>query len=612
MTTIQLTASASIGLRPTTRPLKFGTDLAQYNIISATVRRGAGDSTWELQAEIHGSDSPREFTHVRLDAIDRTGTTRHIFSGIITKTERKKSGTGIRTTVTAYDYGWYLSAQYLAIQDLTVNLAGSYTTWQAWITHLLAETGLTAYDVRSSSADAKEMTYQAGTSKLQVIQDITEHCEFVFLTTWRDDAGFEPVVRWVPAASIADLGGAPASITADEWVVEIPALYNVQDDKINRVRIRGRNSSGTWYSKTLQTAAVTAGDDLPREYYKESSAWNTQGKVDAAASAAYTYFTHPPWVITVVLYQRYDLQLHQLIQFTGTGWPDYIKKMTDGTLGYSYMRITDIEYQVAKGQPYVTITAISHSAVTLQMSRMRNMTCDLVSEIETIVDAAVSNLPSAEVGTVTDVDGDQITVELEKGNTITARAIGTAPEVGSSVVCEPLGGEYITYGNGTGGGGGGGTTDHSELDNLAWSVAGHSIDTDLDMAGNDILSSTGDMTIDVNGDLTLAASGDVKAGTDIDLNGNLLKNTAGDLGLTANGDVILGVDLDANGHAIKDDAGNLNLNAATGYIIRANKNVDLYGNTLYSSLGNTVIQASSGNNVKFRIPSGKAIIYETI
>lgn len=186
--------------------------------------------------------------------------------------------------------------------------------------------------------------------------------------------------------------------------------------------------------------------------------------------------------------------------------------------------------------------------------------------------------------------------------------------------------------------GGLGVTDHSELDNLNWSEAGHTIDANVDMGANSLTSSTGDLNlnaatgsdikvgkaVDMNGqslkddvgDLNLdAATGyDIKMGKAVDMNSKSLKDDVGDLNLDAASgyDIKMGKAVDMNGNSLKDDAGNLNLNAATNYIIRANKDVDLYGNTLYSSSGNTVIQASSGNNVKFRIPSGKAIIYETI
>jgi hypothetical protein len=399
----------------------FG-DISALASESVDISKGINDTTWVLRTSIRG-DSPAEFFHYTYETQDHIGTDQVLFTGFTPDTVNAFSAIQNRSDVVMYDYGWYLSAQYLPDDALVINLSGSRTTWAEWIRYLLEGTGITAHRIASSSADDKEFNFTAKTTRRDAIDAISKYCGFVFVVGWGTGTPADPIAYWIDQNTIDDASNGldlPAAVTItwpDSHLEEIPSVQGTPEEKINRVRIRGNDTAGNWYSATQQTTALTAGEEIAREYYEESSAWNSQAKVNARALALYNYFTATTYTVEAKFLKRMDLRLYQKIRFTGSG---FSSKLT--ALGW--LRIIEIHYYISGIEKYVTIKAVTDKGqLSLLLERMNYAAGGAISDINTIVSNQISAIPMTEVGTVLSVSGDIATVQTESGKIVQARII---------------------------------------------------------------------------------------------------------------------------------------------------------------------------------------------
>jgi hypothetical protein len=403
------------------RMRSFG-DISALASESVDISKGINDTMWVLRTAIRG-DSPAEFFHYGYETADHSGTAQILFSGFTPDTVNSHTAIKTQSDVVMYDYGWYLSAQYLPDSALVINLGGSRSTWAEWIRYLLEGTGITPYRIASSTADDKEFNFTARTTKRDAIDTISQYCGFIFVVGWNTSTPPEPIAYWIDQEDIDDPSTGldlPAAVTItwpDSHLVEIPSVQGTPEEKINRVRIRGNDTSGNWYSATLQTAALTAGEEIAREYYEESSVWNSQAKVNARALALYNYFTTITYTVEAKLLKRMDLRLYQKIRFQGSG---FSSKLT--ALGW--LRIIEIHYHISGIEKYVTIKAVTDKGqMSLLLERMNYAAGGTISDISTIVSDQISAIPMTEVGTVLSISGDIATVQTESGKIVQARVI---------------------------------------------------------------------------------------------------------------------------------------------------------------------------------------------
>jgi hypothetical protein len=199
--------------------------------------------------------------------------------------------------------------------------------------------------------------------------------------------------------------------------VDIPSVQGTPEEKINRVRIRGSDTSGNWYSATMQTPALTSGEEIAREYYEESSAWNSQAKVNARALALYNYFTTVTYTVEAKLLKRMDLRLYQKIRFQGSGFSSKVTAL-------GWLRIIEINYHISGIEKHVTIKAVTDKGqLSLLLERMNYAAGGTISDIDTIVSNQIGAIPMTEVGTVLSISGDIATVQTESGKIVQARII---------------------------------------------------------------------------------------------------------------------------------------------------------------------------------------------
>jgi hypothetical protein len=158
---------------------------------------------------------------------------------------------------------------------------------------------------------------------------------------------------------------------------------------------------------------VTNGDELAVEHIENSGSWTTQLQVTERAAEIYAYYSTALSTYKARLIDRLDLELYQLIKFVGfDGIPE-----TD-------MRITQIRYTVdgnkdgVKKRVEITFTDDSKWLALKRMYR-----ADGVAETEAIVDSKISQIPGAQIGTMTSIDGQEGTATLEAGNVVTVRVV---------------------------------------------------------------------------------------------------------------------------------------------------------------------------------------------
>jgi hypothetical protein len=422
---IALPEPASVSLTPTVQPMKALTKLENFPATSVTITRSATDAMWQLDAEIDGGTGPVEYKHISFERNDYAGVARHLFAGISPDTKHSYQVANNKTAITAYDYGWYLSAQYVPQDMRVMNLDGDKTTWGAWIIALLDETGIIPFRIATcTEASDEEFVFKSTTTKLAAIKEIAEATGYLFTVAWAlYGSKYEPAAYFIDPDDIdsstegLDLPS-PITITwPDDTLVKIDPLQGVADEKINRVIVRGTDGYGNYYTKTLQTTAVTQGDEYPREYMYESGSLKSQSAVDAKCAELFTYYTTDTRIIEVDFTARFDLQLYQRIRFTGAEFP---AKLTAA----GWFRIIAITYKAGSTEDRVTIRATVDKNMALQQLWGNRYQSDSFSELETTIDAKLSELDlTPMIGTVTAITNETATVETEDGKTLKARLL---------------------------------------------------------------------------------------------------------------------------------------------------------------------------------------------
>lgn len=392
-----------------------------YEVINWTVSKNIQDVLWKFTGTMNKEEVPDYFKNFRVFADDHNDVERCIFMGLIPGASFTRALAANRAEVNGFDYGWYLSKQFvpLAAQHTNENINPS-----AWIKRLLVgealdfnnpETGIDSYnvdDVPNWDSIKKSFNWDSKITKWIAIQEIAEHCGFIFVVKWRETGGaYYPCAYFIDEDNIDTDLDLPAMVTIANPSDYLLSGFKVVEDnseKINQVKLRGSNTlTGDWYTATEETAAVTAGDELPITFQEEVSHENmSQVRLNAWASYYYNILNNDVKTYIVRLKDRYDLELYQKIKFTG-----YTKIPEDE------MRITGISY-IKNIKDHIIEIAFTLASRKLSDYKLitKVMTPDTVTEIETIVERTTEKIiPDIAVGMVTAIVGDEATVELEDG-----------------------------------------------------------------------------------------------------------------------------------------------------------------------------------------------------
>lgn len=405
------------------------TGLDLFDTISVDISRSITDSMWQMSVKLAGRSAPSAFENINISAIDDSGTTQHIFNGVITEPDYSYANTNDAVTLGAYDYGWYLSAQKVPLDMLVMDLDGSNNSWDDWVEDLLEDTGVVDWKIKSSGyhENNKQQSFNPTTSKLDAIKKICELTGFIFYVA-PVNTGTEAAPIWRSGAYFVDANDIddpddgldlpePAVITwPDSTLVGIPSVSGNPEERINRVTVRGVDDDGNWFTSVEESPNVTSKEAYPREFYEESAAWDTQAKCDYRAQRLFAYFNLGSTAVQCTFKKRFDLRLWQMISFEGAGFDTRLTTMPP-------LRIVSIQYSQRAGDDTVQITAAPDRDMNLLQTGTTDVNNDNITDTERVIQYEMAKTPSPVIGTVLSISGNIATVETEDGRIIDVRIV---------------------------------------------------------------------------------------------------------------------------------------------------------------------------------------------
>lgn len=404
--------------------------LDTLDITQFSVSKAVSDDIWAMNTTIDGYTELNTdvLRHATFSTTDHLGVSQSIFAGILPKGSYTIKDAANKTVISGYDYAWYLSRQQVQA-EYRHNTAG--TNPATVITGLLGgddweeTTGIMPYKINPVTAwgdtlNSKVFDFAIGTTKKQAIEKICAYCRFVFLVKWIVVEGIATAAAYFISEDDIDTElDLPAPVTftyPDPYLADSIKPVVRGDERYNRVTVIGRNNAGGVFFSTVESPSVTAGDELAIEKIENSGSWTTQAQVDARAAELYSYYSATAYTYTAKLLDRMDLELLQKMRITGyTG------------VSENWMRITRIKKTVRATKDGVEKLVEIEFTEDTKWSALRRMyrysSDDMTSEIETIVDNKIGQIPGMQVGICTEIDGPDGTVVLESGETITTRVV---------------------------------------------------------------------------------------------------------------------------------------------------------------------------------------------
>ena len=330
-----------------------------YNIESWNVSKGIHDALWVFAGQIDKHTVPPFFEQIRAAARDHTDTAKNIFVGMFPGADYVLATAANKAVITGYDYAWYLTTQYVPYGDRTTDIntdpATTITTLLGGAANWDTTTGVEPYRmnaVANWATTKKVFEFGEKCTRWDAIMEICDYCEYVFVVKHREvSETIRPCAYFVheddidnPATGL-DLPSLVTFTAPDAYLMSGVQVRDNPEHKYNRIIVTGYNeSTQTYYYKTEETAAVTAGTELAIEYLHSDTDLDSQAKVDAKALALLNFFQASDTVYVARLRQRMDLELYQKIAFSG-----YSKIETDN------MRITRISYTHAPANDFVEV-----------------------------------------------------------------------------------------------------------------------------------------------------------------------------------------------------------------------------------------------------------------
>ena len=391
------------------------TDIDNFLIDGWSISKNIQDVLWKFSGGIDKLTVPTYFENFVVKANDHLDVEHIIFLGFIPGADYILATAADKATLNAYDFGWYLSSQFV---PLSIRITDEDTNPSDTIKTLLGGedwtgvTGIEPYEIRNVSGWSsikKPFIFDSKTSKWKAIKEICEYTHHVFLVKWRKTANSEyySAAYFVHEDEIDTYLDLPSMVTItspDSYLISNVGIADKQEAKFNRVVVNGvEKISGTWYTKTEESAGVTSGDEHPIEYIFESTDLDSQAKVDAKATELYTFFHTVARIYTASFKKRMDLELYQKIKFMGYSKIEEV-----------VMRITGITYRRRAAEDIVEIQFTPDQKLSDLRKLTRSMGADFMTEQERIKEDFFIDLTKIAVGEITAISGSEATVKLEK------------------------------------------------------------------------------------------------------------------------------------------------------------------------------------------------------
>jgi hypothetical protein len=427
-------AEVTITVTPAVAPVKIYSYLDQYKWISATVIKSVSDPIGSLNIEIDGITVPPYGSDMDIWVDDHTGFSQQIFSGVIFNPQYNVRQGRTFASVTGYEYGYYLTNQGLADQNYTFPTAdyepADIVNYQlggdpSTITYWEQVTGIHPYRILNPTDNGhdytpKEFVFTSAYSKQDAIGEVANYANMVFLVR---NSGIvspdgRPIAFFVHVDDVDDLVyglALPPMRTftwPDPYVVDIKRVVN-SGESVNRVIVRGIDTSGVLHEYIKEDSRVTSGELRPVELVEESADYATDELAEARANELYSYYRSPSISLEATLIKRVDLQLYQLVKFV-----DFPGISSDPA------RIIYIEYQLSHSDPVVKITASYDTDVYKILGRARSQSADPITEIQAVsLDVLKKRIKKANLGDIVSIDevNGTVTLRREDGGTQTVR-----------------------------------------------------------------------------------------------------------------------------------------------------------------------------------------------
>lgn len=370
-------------------------DIADYKTESWTVSKGVQDALWVLSTRIDKHDVPAFFEMIQATATDHNDLLHTPFVGIVPAADLTLAAAADKAALVGYDYGWYLTVQYVPADDRTTeedtNPSDTITTLlggTAWAT----VTGIESYRI-NTVADwtniKKSFEFGDRCTRWKAIQEICDYCNFVFVVKWRDVSGtWRPCAYFVHEDNIdtagigLDIPEAVMITDPDAYLMDGVSVKDSPEHQYNRVLATGYDAvTATYFYATAQTTEVSAGTEIPVEYVYADASLNTQDKADAKAQELLDFFQASAKVYVARFKRRMDMELYQKISFSG------YNKIDTGT-----MRITRISYSRSAANDIVEIEFSKDQAIQQLRRLARAVNPDYVSGTQGLITSDLSDV----------------------------------------------------------------------------------------------------------------------------------------------------------------------------------------------------------------------------
>jgi hypothetical protein len=460
--------------------------LQDFNLVSATIKKGIADNYWTFSGSFAGSLLPLPGSVIKFYATGG-GSSHLAFYGKLLPPRPSFSFLGDSVTADAVDFTQNLVIQKIPWDARILKLDSTYSGWDSWINYLcdFSNNNLVAKVINRPPAGNTEISLDPKATRMEGIKKISEFTKYLFITkfintgtqgnpVWRTGVYFLDPVDIDNANGGLDLPS-PITLTApDRSLVDAPSLEPDLENEFNTVTVYGKLSAdGLFYVQTACSPRVALGLEAIREYRYEDNQITEKGTTFQKEAVRWLiYFMTRQAAVKMQLIDRFDLELYQRIRF-GAGFNATLQGLTNlpafttcrvfdprtpsdyqdidisGVPRPAWLRISDMSYSCVNLKTLVSITAKvdwihGNSDPYIKAEYLQYIgsgyfkpeISDTTSTTQGMIDNSISKQAGAQKGTVLSISGNVAQVETADGKIISAEVVSEAG-IGSNVLIVP-------------------------------------------------------------------------------------------------------------------------------------------------------------------------------
>lgn len=380
-----------------------------------TISKSLNDRMWQLNFTLDKDEAPAPMTGIRAFATDHNDVEHCLFVGFIPGAEYIRKIANDKVSITAYDFSWYLTTQHISEKSFFGSMYSIYNLVLPWYiesligdANSLNETGLKFGGCSFSCTHEGRYDWPLDMTAMEMIEKMEEICDMQFLVFLKKEGEvYMPTVYLLNSTDIeAHVPALTTFTNPSDYVTDLKISENRMED-YNRIIVYGTSPLyGDWYHKIIESAEVTAGDEKPIEYLHIDEKLIAQVDVDAKATELYNILHDiPATTYNATLTNRYDLCLLQKVKFVGYSDIPEIE-----------MRIITISYQRILNNDSVAIGFTADQSFN-NLRLLGRYISDSVQTQKQIINDTIKGIANLQIGTVTAIDGNVATIDLERSET---------------------------------------------------------------------------------------------------------------------------------------------------------------------------------------------------